>query len=236
MAYRHVFFDLDHTLWDFESNSRGTLMQLHEELELTQRGIDDFDRFHRQYLEHNEKLWDRYRKGFIKQDELRVKRMRLSLLDFKIVDETLAHTMSVRFLDLLPTRKQLFPGTHETLQYLRDKNYRLHIITNGFEEVQHQKMKASNLTEFFEQVITSEKANALKPHRAIFEHALDASGASAEESIMIGDSVDVDILGAWEMGIDQVHVNHLDKKQYPIQGSVYPTHTIFELIELKNIL
>lgn len=236
MAYRHIFFDLDHTLWDFEANSRLTLHQLHEELDLATRGIDDFDRFHRQYLEHNEKLWDRYRKGFLKQEELRVKRMRLSLLDFKVVDETLAQTMSVRFLELLPTRKQLFPNTHDVLQYLQEKNYQLHIITNGFEEVQHKKMEAAQLTSFFSQVITSEKANALKPHRAIFEHALDVSGATAEESIMIGDSLEVDIKGAWDMGIDQVHVNHLDKNQYPIEGSVYPTHTIFELNELKEIL
>jgi putative hydrolase of the HAD superfamily len=97
-------------------------------------------------------------------------------------------------------------------------------------------MQAAALTPYFEQVITSEKANALKPHRAIFEHALTASGADIEESIMIGDSVDVDIRGAWEMGMDQVHVNHLDKNKYPIQGNTLPTHTIFELEELKKIL
>ncbi len=236
MAYRHIFFDLDHTLWDFEANSRLTLLQLHEELQLATRGIDDFDRLHRQYLEHNDKLWDRYRKGFIKQEELRVKRMRLSLLDFKIVDEPLAQTMSTRFLELLPTRNLLFPGTNEVLHYLLDKKYQLHIITNGFEEVQHKKMEAAALTPFFAQVITSEKANALKPHRAIFEHALETAGASIEESIMIGDSLEVDIKGAWAMGMDQVHVNHLDKNQYPIEGSHYPTHTIFELAELKQIL
>lgn len=235
MAYHHIFFDLDHTLWDFESNSRLTLLQLYEDLGLADRGIDDFDRFHRQYLDHNEKLWERYRKGFLKQEELRVKRMRLSLLDFKVVDETLAQTMSVRFLDLLPTRKQLFPGTNEVLQYLQAKNYQLHIITNGFEDVQYKKMEAAALTPFFSHVITSEKANALKPHPAIFEHALNVTGATAQESIMIGDSLEVDIKGAWEMSIDQVHVNHLDKNQYPIQGSIFPTYTIFELTALKNI-
>lgn len=236
MAYRHLFFDLDHTLWDFETNSRLTLRQLHEELALSSRGIKDFDQFHQRYLEHNEKLWDRYRKGFIKQEELRVKRMRLSLLDFKIVDDELAQTLSIRFLELLPTRKKLFPGTNEVLQYLQQKKYQLHIITNGFEDVQHKKMEASELRHFFSQIITSEKAGALKPHRAIFEHALKVAGATPEQSLMIGDSLEVDIKGAREMGMDQVHVNHLDKNQYPIEGSTYPTHTIFDLTELKKIL
>ncbi len=236
MPYRHLFFDLDHTLWDFDANSRNTLEHLYASLNLAERGVDDFDRFHRQYLEHNERLWDRYRKGFIKQEELRVKRMWLSLLDFKIADDALAQTLSVEFLRLLPTRKQLFPQTIETLQFLQEKNYQLHIITNGFEEVQHHKLSAAALTPYFQHIITSEKASALKPHRAIFEHALEASGASASESLMIGDSIDIDIKGAWEMGIDQVHVNHLDKNRYPIQGEIYPTHTIFELEELKQIL
>lgn len=236
MTYRHLFFDLDHTLWDFEANSRNTLQHLYESLQLADRGIDDFDRFHRQYLEHNERLWERYRKGFIKQDELRVKRMWLSLLDFKIADEALAKTLSVQFIELLPTRNQLFPNTREVLQYLQQKNYTLHIITNGFEEVQYHKMQAAQLTPFFDQVITSEKANALKPHRAIFDHALAVSGASVSESIMIGDSMDVDIKGAWEMGMDQIHMNHIDKNKYPIQGDTYPTHTIFELEELRRIL
>lgn len=236
MSYRHLFFDLDHTLWDFDANSRNTLQHLHNSLDLAAKGIDDFDRFHKQYLEHNERLWERYRKGFIKQEELRVKRMWLSLLDFKIADEALAKTLSVRFLELLPTRNQLFPKTLEILQYLKEKNYTLHIITNGFEEVQHHKMQAAELTSFFEQVITSEKANALKPQRAIFEHALEASGANVDESIMIGDSMEVDIKGAWEMGMDQVHMNHINKQRYPIQGDTYPTHTIFELEELRAIL
>jgi putative hydrolase of the HAD superfamily len=236
MTYRHLFFDLDHTLWDFEANSRHTLQHLYESLQLADRGIDDFDRFHRQYLEHNERLWERYRKGFIKQDELRVKRMWLSLLDFKIADETLAQTLSVQFLELLPTRNRLFPNTREVLQYLKEKGYTLHIITNGFEEVQHHKMQASALTPFFDQVITSEKASALKPHRAIFDHALEVSGAHVSESIMVGDSMEIDIKGAWEMGMDQIHMNHLDKQKYPIQGETYPTHTIFELEELRAIL
>src|SRR5829696_5766859 len=109
MKYRHLFFDLDHTLWDFDTNSRITLQQLYHSLELEQKGVNDFDLFHKNYLAHNEKLWERYRNGFIKQEELRIKRMWLALLDFKIADELLAKELSIQFLDLLPTRAILFP-------------------------------------------------------------------------------------------------------------------------------
>src|SRR5690348_5075550 len=131
MKYRHLFFDLDHTLWDFEANARATLEVLYSSLQLEARGINDFEWFYRNYLAHNEQLWERYRKGYIKQDELRVKRMWLSLLDFKIADDELSRTMSVQFLDMLPTRTILFPGTKEILTYLAGKGYTLHLITNG---------------------------------------------------------------------------------------------------------
>src|SRR6476619_6013853 len=143
--YRHLFFDLDHTLWDFEANSKSTLKELHTALCLNERGVDDFDLFHKNYLAHNEKLWERYRNGFIKQDELRIKRMRLALLDFKIADESLAKNMSDQFLDLLPTRTILFPYATEILEYLTNKKYELHLITNGFEKTQHSKLKYSGL-------------------------------------------------------------------------------------------
>ena len=99
--YRHLFFDLDHTLWDFEANSKATLKELHTTLHLGERGVNDFDLFHKNYLQHNEKLWERYRKGYVKQEELRIKRMWLSLLDFKIADDELAQELSVRFLDMI---------------------------------------------------------------------------------------------------------------------------------------
>src|SRR4030095_16981264 len=140
MKYRHLFFDLDHTLWDFEANARATLEVLYSNLQLEARGINDFELFYRNYLAHNEKLWERYRKGYIKQDELRVKRMWLSLLDFQIADETLAREMSVQFLDSLPTRTILFPYAKEILQYLTNKGYSLHLLTNGFEKTQHNKL------------------------------------------------------------------------------------------------
>ena len=168
-TYTHLFFDLDHTLWDFEANSRQTLAGLYGEFELEKRGIDDFVLFHKNYSKNNDKLWERYRNGFIKVDELRWKRMWLTLLDFKIGDEKLAREMGTRFLDLLPTRKILFPYAVEILEYLSKKNYQLHLITNGFEKTQHSKLQHSGLDRFFGEVITSEGSNSLKPHKEIFD-------------------------------------------------------------------
>ncbi len=231
MKYHHLFFDLDHTLWDFEANSRQTLEELYDQLQLKEKGVDDFDKFHKNYLVHNDKLWERYRNGFIKVDELRWKRMWLTLLDFKIGDESLAKEMGNTFLELLPTRKILFPYTQEILIYLTEKKYHLHLITNGFEKTQHSKLKNSGLDHFFTEVITSEGSNSLKPHKEIFEFAFEKTGAKKEESIMIGDSIDVDILGAINAGIDQVYVNHLGDKSYTIK----PTYMVYSLKELKNI-
>ncbi len=233
--YKHLFFDLDHTLWDFEANSRQTLQELYDTLELGKRGVNDFGLFHKNYLVHNDKLWERYRNGYIKVDELRWKRMWLTLLDFKIADEPLARQMGIIFLDLLPTRKLLFPYTTEVLDYLAQKNYQLHLITNGFEKTQHSKLQYSGLDKYFRHVITSEGSNSLKPHKEIFEYAFQKTGALPAESIMIGDTIEVDILGAVNAGIDQVHVNHLTREKVPVTENKYPTYTVFSLKELAAI-
>ena len=234
MKYKHLFFDLDHTIWDFEANSRQTLEELYLTLQLESKGINDFDLFHKNYLVHNDKLWERYRKGFIKVDELRWKRMWLTLLDFKIADEPLSHEMGVIFLELLPTRKLLFPYTIEILDYLVEKKYHLHLITNGFEKTQHSKLKHSGLDKYFKEVITSEGSNSLKPHKEIFHYAFQKTGAKPEESIMIGDTIEVDILGAVNAGIDQVHVNHLTREPVLVNDQL-PTYTVYSLKELEEI-
>jgi putative hydrolase of the HAD superfamily len=230
-VYRHLFFDLDHTIWDFEANSKQTLLQLYHDLNLKENGIDDFEKFHKNYLVHNDKLWERYRNGFIKADELRWKRMWLTLLDFKNGDESLAREMGNIFLELLPTRKILFPYTIEILNYLTEKKYQLHLITNGFENTQHSKLKNSAIDKFFVEVVTSESANSLKPHKEIFDYALSKTGAKKEQSIMIGDSIDVDIQGAINAGIDQIYVNHLSNNDHHIK----PTYTVYSLKELEDI-
>lgn len=231
MKYKHLFFDLDHTLWDFDANARNTLEKLHLDMKLPEKGIHDFDLFHKNYLAHNERLWAQYRTGHIKQDELRLKRMWLCLLDFDIDDEALAQQMNELFLQMLPSRTLLFPDTIEVLTYLQDKGYSLHLITNGFEEVQHNKLKHSGLAPFFPVVVTSECSNSLKPQKEIFEYALNKTGATVNESLMIGDTLDVDVAGAMNIGMDAVHVNYHKKEQ-----NIQPTYTIYHLRELKDFL
>lgn len=231
MKYRHLFFDLDHTLWDFDTNSRQTLEELYHALSLKDKGVYDFDLFHKNYLVHNDKLWDRYRKGYVKVDELRWKRMWLTLLDFKIGDEQFARDMGYRFLELLPTRNALFPYTVEILEYLKNKGYKLHLITNGFEKTQHFKIKNAGIDHYFIEVITSEGSNSLKPNKEIFDYAFQKTNALPEHSIMIGDSVEVDIQGAMNAGMDQVYVNHLN-----IEAGIRPTYTVYSLKELEKIL
>lgn len=231
MQYQHLFFDLDHTLWDFDTNSKEAMQDIYNSHDLTNRGIANFDAFFEKYSYHNHRLWEKYAKGIIKQDELRWKRMWLALLDFKIADEPLSRSMGVQFLDLLPTKNALFPYTHEILTYLKNKGYHLHLITNGFEKVQYHKLEQSKIGHYFKEVVTSEGSNSLKPNKEIFDHALKRAGANVNESIMIGDNIEADIIGGMNAGFDTIFVNHINAKT-----EVKPTYTIYHLKELEAIL
>jgi len=233
MKYKHIFFDLDHTLWDFEANSYQVLEELYHEHGLKNRGVTSFEIFHQHFTVHNDKLWDRFRKGFINRNELRVKRFRVTLLDFKIGDDKLSEALSVQFLERLPFKTNLFPHTKEVLEYLTAKNYPIHLITNGFEETQLQKIRNSGIDHFFTHIITSESAGTLKPYKEIFDFAITKAVATADSSIMIGDALDIDVLGAYNAGIDQVHFNPL---LLAPKIDLTPTYSIQSLHELKEIL
>lgn len=228
--YKHLFFDLDHTLWDFDANAKESLTELYSIFSLRDRIQTPFEEFYPRYLFHNEILWDRYHKGYITSEELKWKRMWRTLLDFKIADEPLARDLSARFLEILPTKKLLFPYTLEILNYLKAKDYGLHLITNGFEKTQWSKINNSGLNHFFTHVITSEASNSLKPKKEIFEFAMDKAGASLKQSIMIGDNLDADIQGAMNAGMDSVFVNHINA----VTG-LKPTYTVTHLKELEGI-
>jgi putative hydrolase of the HAD superfamily len=231
MAYKDLFFDLDHTLWDFETNSKECIQELYNRYELAGLGILDFDGFYDTYSAHNHRLWDRYSKGFIKQEELRWKRVYLSLLDFKVANEKLSKEISNAYLEILPNKTNLFPYTIEVLDYLKNKDYRMHLITNGFESVQFKKINNSGLSDYFIEVITSEASNSLKPHKDIFEYALKNANASVSESIMIGDNESADIQGGINIGMDTIFVNHIQAVP-----TVPATYTITHLKELEAIL
>jgi putative hydrolase of the HAD superfamily len=225
-----VFFDLDHTLWDFERNSKDTMWQLYNRFRLEGRGITDFDAFYEVYRVHNEKLWVRFRKGFIKREELRWKRMWHTLLDFKIADTKIANELSSAYLEILPTQKYLVADAEEVIKYLSAK-YTLHIITNGFETTQKQKLYNCGLLPYFSQIITSEKSNSLKPKKEIFEYAQTGANAQHKECIMIGDALEIDVLGALNAGWDAVYYN-----PERISHSGNPTHEIDTLKGLLHIL
>ncbi len=227
--YKHLFFDLDHTLWDFRSNSRGTLCELFEEEALQERGIPDAEAFIGSYEEVNEGLWGRYEAGHLSKEVLRVLRFRNALLRFGVKDAALADRMGTAYLDRCPTKPALMPGTMALLDDLLP-HYQLHIITNGFEEVQAVKIKSSGIDPYFSTVISSEKAGAKKPDPRIFGHALKLCTACADDALMIGDNLIADMLGARRAGWDHVHF------AAECEPDAEATYTIRHMDELRPIL
>ncbi len=228
--YQYLFFDIDHTLWDFETNSVATLRDLYDEAGLSEKGVAAFDDFNRVYHEINDRLWDRFRKGFLSRQELRWKRMWQTLVHYRVHDEALARQMSERYLEILPAKTALFPHAAEVLEYCKERGYVMHLITNGFELTQHQKLKNAGIDRYFDVMITSEQAMSMKPHKEIFDYAFAQTGARADNSIMIGDALDIDVLGGKNAGMDQVYFN---PRQLPHEGD--PTFEIYCLSQLKEL-
>lgn len=231
MTYQHLFFDLDHTLWDFETNSKETLHEIFITHRLDQTVTADFNLFYEKYSFHNKRLWHRYNHGFIKQEELKWKRMWHVMLEFKLADETFAKKLSAEYLQILPSKKALFPYAKEILGYLKSKEYKIHLITNGFEQVQWRKLDNAQIGHYFSSVITSEAVCCLKPHKEIFDFAIGKAACCYQESIMLGDNLDADILGAMNAGMDTIFVNHINE-----ETTLQPTYIIYHLKELENIL
>jgi putative hydrolase of the HAD superfamily len=227
--YSHIFFDLDRTLWDFDENSRQTITELFYQYKLDAR-IDKPDLFVDVYHDVNLQLWDLYRKGEMTKEILRVKRFRLSFGHFGIYDDQLASDFGDDYLAMSPTKSILLPHTIEVLDYLSER-YKLHIITNGFQQTQENKMKNCGLDKYFRSLTTSETVGHNKPRPEIFHHALSSVHARKNESVMIGDDLEVDILGARKFGIDQVFLNRDNVvHKNPV------TYEINDLEELFDIL
>ncbi len=230
MKYHHLFFDLDHTLWDFDTASKHTWQRLYEQYHLAEQGLPDFDTFFSCYCRHNDRLWERFRAGFIKREDLRWKRIWYTLLDFKVYQTELAQTLSKAYLEQLPTQSVLMPGALELLLYCQPR-YSLHLITNGFEQTQRQKLQHSGIEHFFQEIFSSERCNSIKPQPEIFQFALRETGAVLRESLMIGDALDIDILGAERAGMDSVYYN---PRKLPHESN--PTYEIAQLSELMQLL
>ncbi len=221
-----IFFDLDHTLWDFEMNSALTFKKIFEEVEIDA----NLSKFLEVYVPVNLAFWKLYREDKIKKPELRYQRLKTTFeaIQYNIEDEVI-DILSTEYIAKLATYNNLLPYTIEILDYLKPK-YKLHIITNGFEEVQTRKLVNSNIFEYFDQVINSEMAGVKKPNPEIFELALKKANTAADKSLMVGDNIEADILGAKAAGFHALHFNaHNDPKH---QHCVM----IHNLREIKNYL
>ena len=227
-TYKHIFFDLDQTLWDFEANAREAFLEIFKMFDLSTK-IPDFEKFFEKFIFYNELLWEKYRKGSIAKNILRTERFRLVFEEFNIKNNDLATTVSDVYMDITPKKSILMDGTKEVLEFLKGR-YILHILTNGFPEVQDVKILNSGIGNYFTKIITSYDAGFQKPDKRIFEYALKTNNAKKTESIMIGDDLKVDILGAKKFGIDQVYFNK-NKKTHQEQI----TYEIDHLRELMNI-
>jgi putative hydrolase of the HAD superfamily len=222
MKYKHLFIDLDKTIWDFESNSRATFIEILEKHKLDTSIIKDVDHFLQVYWKINDMLWALYRENKIKKEVLNIKRFELTLLEFGIDDLILATHIAEDYVTLSPKKTILFPYSHEALSYLKTK-YHLHIITNGFEELQHQKLDNCDLRKYFTTITTSEEAGVKKPETRIFKLALLKAGAKIEESLMIGDDLEVDVAGAKGIGMDTLYFNpeqaeHCDNPDHEVHS------------------
>nr|WP_315149217.1 YjjG family noncanonical pyrimidine nucleotidase [uncultured Flavobacterium sp.] len=221
-----VFFDLDHTLWDFEKNSAlafETVFKL-QDLEVN---MTEFLQF---YVPINREYWERYRKDEITQKQLRYGRLKdtFDLINFAVSDDVI-DILSVEYIHYLPKFNHLFDGTIEILDYLKPK-YHLHIITNGFAEIQGNKLDNSYISHYFKTMTNSEMAGVKKPNQKIFDYALNLAKAKKENSIMIGDCIEADVQGALDAGLDAIFFN---ENNIPVPQNI---KQINHLLELKKHL
>lgn len=221
-----IFFDLDHTLWDFEKNSELTFAKIfamkHPQV--------DVRAFIEKYVPINQACWKLYQYDKITHDELRYNRLKYSFdaIEYSISDDQIA-IIAQDYIDLLPDNNHLFDGAFEILDYLKE-NYQLHIITNGFADVQDRKIKNSQLDSYFVSVTNSETAGVKKPNLLIFEHALRVANANKTQSVMIGDSLDADVEGALQIGLEAIFFN---ESKLQVEDHI---KQVSHLLELKKYL
>ena len=227
-SVKHIFFDLDHTLWDFKKNAREALNEIFIDKQLAIRGVPSFDEFFARYSALNDHYWNLYRLGKISKDDLRYIRFNEALKAFKINDERLSFEIGNAYIALCPKKTNLFPYAIEVLEHLKAENLNLHIITNGFSEIQDIKMRESKLDSYFDLIVTPDNAGVKKPDPKIFQYALDNSNALANESVMIGDEPFIDVKGALDVGMKGIVFN-------PNQSKLHDFEEVSCLSDLKKI-
>ena len=231
--YTDLFIDFDDTLYDTHGNAVIALEELFEALQLG-RWFADEQLFYDEYWKTNIDLWTRYSKGEITREYLIVERFRRPLSFGQGLEPTVEFCLeaSDKFLDFCSSKPGLVDGTQELMDYLRGRGYRMHMCSNGFHEVQYKKLRACGLTDYFDTVILSEDAGANKPSPVFFSYALRKSGAKKEQTLMIGDNLQTDIIGAMLAGLDAAWFNRYP--EYPTDAPV--DYVVTSLSELKEIL
>jgi putative hydrolase of the HAD superfamily len=229
MLYKHIFFDLDHTLWDFDKNSSVVLTELFCHYKLDLLNSFSLNQFLKKFYEVNYRLWNLYHSGEIDKEKIRNSRFKIIFEELGASGAMVPQKLADEYLRLCPLQKNVMPFTFDLLDYLHGK-YKLHIITNGFEDVQHVKLKSAGLLGYFQTIITSDDCGFIKPDKRMFEYALEKTGALPLESLMIGDSLDVDITGAINAGIAAIHFNPLKLKH--IEPHILEISCLSELMEI----
>lgn len=224
---KHIFFDLDHTIWDFDRNAEETLKELYQLYELEKMGLSCCQRFIETYTVNNHQLWADYHVGRITKERLRTERFHKTFRQLGVSPDKIPLQFEADYVRISPTKTHLFLGSEKVLSYLY-KKYTLHIISNGFKETTLTKMDVSGLNPYFRNVIISEDVGVNKPHKGIFEYALKKASAEKQESIMIGDSVEADIRGAQDYGIKAIYFNPLKKEK--------PHDVEWEITSLEELL
>ena len=228
--YKNIFIDLDDTLYDFSAASREAFKETYEQLHY-ERYFDSFEHYMEIYTPYNLEMWRLYGEGRITKEELNRRRYSYPLEAVGVNDQKLAAEFCREALGRIPTKGNLVSGATELLEYLRPK-YRMYILSNGFVELQSRKMATAGIKRYFDDIILSEEIGVNKPRPELFEYALKKTGAKLEESIMIGDMFDTDIVGAANIGMDQIFFN---PKQ--MTGTSFkPTYEVRQLLEIKEIL
>lgn len=222
---QHIFFDLDHTLWDFDKNSELAFARIFE-ANYPQVKLDDFIAV---YIPINKACWDLYQVDQMSHDELRYQRLKQSFDAMNVsISDAEINQIAIDYIAYLPDFNHLFEDAHEVLTYLKMR-YQLHIITNGFAEVQYRKMHQSNLLPYFKTITNSELAGAKKPNPKIFEHALQVASAAKSNSVMIGDSLDADVQGAIDFGMQAIYFNPFEE---PVSLSIPQVSRLADLTQL----
>jgi len=236
--YKHLFFDLDNTIWDFNLNSYYALREVYDQCSLP---LTAYDNFFMVYNRHNDRLWELYRNQSISKQELASSRFQLTFDELGITGLDAAE-FNHEYLEHMPQQTRLCEGAREVLEVL-SRRYQMHIITNGFVEVQYKKLENSNLRHYFKNIFISEEVKSPKPDAEIFHYALKSSNARRKESLMIGDSWEVDILGAMGAGLDQIHyapdsdsADFSEEETERINKSSNVTKRILKLTQLPDIL